>query len=690
MGYLEDINDCIKQDNISQMLAEMMALISNSEEKATAMKNQRWYQRMIKTVFGKNKVTVNEIKENTAKLTAYMSMSIAELYRRDMIDKKMTVVLGDRINELIKENNESKELLRDISNELNLKMDSIDSYHMLMEEIRDDKFGNDPILASYQIIALIGSRMLNDERKREDIVRSLKNKGIISGNQYTLTDLLTKLTCLNDDQSSILYMSLQSAENEFFVRCICHFIEQYNFESESKKQFVIVNKIIENILSEEEAHDAEVTTIGYFESILEAKKNAISIRNGNTDNMKCLEVDEEIEHPFGDVETVNKSYLNPVLGNRVELSNLLALSIYNMDVQVRCITDTFVVVTDKSFVYKINKNTSEKQKIYGFNSNHTYLGFVGQGDLLFFSHGDNILFCDLINSDTCEKIFQIPENYLRLNKNDNKSKNKKYAIKEIAYVHNCLLFILQAGEYASYDILTSLDLENMSYGILSKYSEDSYIKAMKTYKDNIYIIRNFSDKTMQLYLVNPKFKLEIPVAENIDLLYSQLDSAPALTLNDFTIFDNRGILLFSKSAFLTNKTSEYIVYVVDDITDNSVTVKSIKQSSVNGESVMKGITLYHNGLIYVQYGGKYPLVCRNVFTGNKTVIVNSHGGKSGYDGNLSERAFQFFSQTTIKALNGLDLGHYARNYTLIDHWIFTNPEGAPQNRLPLDIDSFLT
>ena len=85
---IEDVNYLCQQSSgrINIILSGMIALMNDTDGKVAMLESQKWFQRMVKTVTGKNKLTQDEIQKNHDKLNAYMSQAIAELYNRNCIE----------------------------------------------------------------------------------------------------------------------------------------------------------------------------------------------------------------------------------------------------------------------------------------------------------------------------------------------------------------------------------------------------------------------------------------------------------------------------------------------------------------------------------------------------------------------------------------------------------------------------
>ena len=157
---MEDVNYLSQQSSgdINMILSGMIALMNNTDDKVATLDSQKWFQGMIKTVTGKNKITLNEIQKNHDKLNAYMSEAIAELYIRNCIDHKVIMSLGTQLNELYANNLQLKQMLGAFVSKLNKKIDSIDNFHMLITEIDQGGYCEDSPLISKPFISVVTLR----------------------------------------------------------------------------------------------------------------------------------------------------------------------------------------------------------------------------------------------------------------------------------------------------------------------------------------------------------------------------------------------------------------------------------------------------------------------------------------------------------------------------------------------------
>ena len=206
----EDVNYLIQEskENIEKVTVEMISLMNDSNKKLQTIESQNWFKRMVKTVTGKNTLSKNEIKANSEKLNFYMIDVISELYKRQVVEQRVILSLSRNINNLIKEqNNIYKELyntkyimgsfvkklnekLINLTQKLNNKVDSIDNFYMLIDEIRLGTFTHINFLVA---ICMILSKV------DENNIKELDNKKI-----RLLEENMKKMDIINDDKIDII------------------------------------------------------------------------------------------------------------------------------------------------------------------------------------------------------------------------------------------------------------------------------------------------------------------------------------------------------------------------------------------------------------------------------------------------------------------------------------------------------
>jgi len=307
---IEDMNYLAQQSQgkINMILSGMTALMNDTEDKTEKIEKQNWFQRMVKTVTGKNRATREEIKQNHDKLNAYMSQAIAELYNRNCIDSQVMISLGTQLNELYAEHLQLKQMLGAFVVKLNEKIDSVDSFHMLNTEIEQGVYSdNEKIIAICKVMSQFDNRIMEEPRKLDILRRSMEKQEIITEDEVLLTDYLMDIMNISVDEIGKIYLELSTIRSDFFANLILGVIEDYHFLPDMQRKMMKKEKIIGNLIQREGLDDTITLSINEVydnfinskievkeglipvESIQNQRGNQISYNNNNNLEMKKAE-----------------------------------------------------------------------------------------------------------------------------------------------------------------------------------------------------------------------------------------------------------------------------------------------------------------------------------------------------------------------------------------------------------------
>ena len=289
MVSTEDMNYLAQQssDRISMILAGMTSLMNDTDQKVEVMESQTWFQRMVKTITGKNKLAKEEIQQNHDKLNAYMSQAMAELYNRDCINQEIMMSLGTQINELYADHLQLKEMLGAFVTKLNEKIESIDNFHMLNTEIEQGVYsGYESIVAICLVMSQMDKRVLEDNRKLDILKRSMQNQGILEQSDMMLTDFLLSIINMPDDKVGLIYMELGSIPENFVAKLVLDTIESYHFLPDMAKKMKNKNSVVESIITGNQLDDGIALNIAdvyndFMESKCNISYNVVQIENRN-------------------------------------------------------------------------------------------------------------------------------------------------------------------------------------------------------------------------------------------------------------------------------------------------------------------------------------------------------------------------------------------------------------------------
>ena len=291
---IEDMNYLTQQsgNKLNLIISGMASLMNDTENKVTAMESQNWFQRMTKTLFGKNKATKEEIRRNTDKLNSYMTEALSELYNRNLIDEKIIMSLGIQLNELYKEHLQLKQMIGAFVDKLNKKIERIDNYHLLIKEIELGEFSKEaPIVELCKIMSQLDKTTIQDDRKMGILKKELIQYNVVTEEEVLLIDYLKSLLEIPMDEVGAIYLELQTMKDNFMAALAISMIEKYHFLPEMTKKLKNKNKIIEEVIVEQELDENVALGTEYiFDEFVNSKiqvyNNFINIKQNNIQNSK--------------------------------------------------------------------------------------------------------------------------------------------------------------------------------------------------------------------------------------------------------------------------------------------------------------------------------------------------------------------------------------------------------------------
>jgi len=260
----EDLNYLAQQSsgNLNMILSGMTALMNDTDNKVAMMENQTWFQRMCRTISGKNKMTQQEIQRNHDKINMYMSQAMTELFEQQCIDRQIMMSLGNQLNELYAENLQLKQMLGAFVTKLNEKIESIDNFHMLNTEIEQGIYsGYSPIVAICKILSQMDKRCIQDYRKMNILQRTMSNQNILSDAQTTLADYLMSIAEIPMDEVGTIYIELGSLRGNFMANIILNMIENYHFLPDMARKLKSKQSLVENVIVSEQLEPSITLTI---------------------------------------------------------------------------------------------------------------------------------------------------------------------------------------------------------------------------------------------------------------------------------------------------------------------------------------------------------------------------------------------------------------------------------------------
>ena len=291
ISVLSDMNSAELNVVVAQMVSLTNALVSGKNDidsMVESLEKQTWYKRMLFTLIGKNKATKEEIAQKKDQISVYAVQAIGTLYEMGKIHEDIISSLGQKINDIyhqitlnsfeqimIKDSIINlKDMVETITVKLNNKIEKVDSFTMLNEEIKQGIYNNDNIMISVcGILSHLNIDVLKDERKMEIIKRSISEMNVFSNTEKPLITFMNDVAAIPVDKTGIAYLELSLMSDNLFASIFSIFMEKYNMlpkiERMAKKKDVIAKNIFDEF--DEIDENAELSSIDLFNYFIESK-----------------------------------------------------------------------------------------------------------------------------------------------------------------------------------------------------------------------------------------------------------------------------------------------------------------------------------------------------------------------------------------------------------------------------------
>lgn len=275
----EDLNYLAQQSagNLNMILSGMTALLNDTDNKVAMLESQSWFQRMCRTISGKNKMTQQEIQQNHDKINLYVSQAMTELFEQQCIDRQIMMSLGNQLNELYAEHLQLKQMLGAFVSKLNEKIESIDNFHMLNTEIEQGVYSScSPIVGICKILAQMDKRCIQDYRKMNILQRSMASQGILNDTQTTLADYLMSIAQISVDDAGAIYIELSSIRGNFMANIILRMIENYHFLPDMARKLKNKQALVESVIANEQLEPSITLSIkDVYDDLVNSKLDMI-------------------------------------------------------------------------------------------------------------------------------------------------------------------------------------------------------------------------------------------------------------------------------------------------------------------------------------------------------------------------------------------------------------------------------
>ncbi|MCL1859256.1 MAG: hypothetical protein FWF92_08490 [Oscillospiraceae bacterium] len=232
------------RDETERIVSGMTSIIDANEETLSALQNQQWFQRMWYTASGKNKATVKEMEQNRDKLATYSVQVLHRLMEETRISDAIISNLTIRLNEIYSSHLKLQEMMCDIMNKLNEKIESVDNYHNLITDIQNRKYDSRKIFANLlKILSRFDKRTFSNEEYLIRIKETMEKNRFNFSKTISIYDCAEQILTLSEESVGQVYLFAQNHTEIIFIQFACRLIEQYHFEPKSNRRIVRNNAI---------------------------------------------------------------------------------------------------------------------------------------------------------------------------------------------------------------------------------------------------------------------------------------------------------------------------------------------------------------------------------------------------------------------------------------------------------------
>mgnify|MGYP004654030795 CR=1 FL=1 len=238
-------------DNLNMILAGMTSLMEENNDNIHMLENQNWFQRMSRTISGKNRMVQQDIAHNHDKINLYVTEALGELYSRNCIDHEIILGLGNKVNELYEKQVEIKQIIGAFAQKLNQKIESIDNYHMLIEEINQGIYSSQGQFVSIsKIMSQLDLRTVKDNRKMEILIRAMREQKIIENKEISFCFFLEETLKLSEAEAGVLALFFGNIRDEYVAEIAEKIIYTYYTMPEKIRKMKSKRSVVESVLKD--------------------------------------------------------------------------------------------------------------------------------------------------------------------------------------------------------------------------------------------------------------------------------------------------------------------------------------------------------------------------------------------------------------------------------------------------------
>lgn len=232
---------CLKnKEDTSMIVAGMVAIIKGNESALEKMKNQKWFERIWYTITGKNKATVEEMRQKRDDLNKYLVKIISRIANMVEINSIQAAEISSAILTLDNDFREMKVSVDKIARALNDKILSLDTFTFITNDIRNGKYPADkPLLSLIDIMSQIDGRTAKDQKRLRQLKETMESCGFSFNDKINAREYAEQVFSLPEEKVGRILLFCQNlSERSRFLVYTCNLIENYFYLSETDRDVV--------------------------------------------------------------------------------------------------------------------------------------------------------------------------------------------------------------------------------------------------------------------------------------------------------------------------------------------------------------------------------------------------------------------------------------------------------------------
>lgn len=230
---------CVDNAETSKIIAGMTAIVNNHEAALEQMKNQKWFQRIWKTITGKNKATVQEMQAKRDILSKYTVMVIEKLLNMTSVNAQMSADLSYALSVACEQLIELENSVKQLAYKLNEKINSVDNFHQLITQIQNGKYSKKALLGLIEIMIQIDYRTASDLNKMKLLKETMETHGFDFTESFNAEKFADEILSMPEEEVGYIYLFCQKFPENRFLNYACRLIENYFYQIKTNREIVL-------------------------------------------------------------------------------------------------------------------------------------------------------------------------------------------------------------------------------------------------------------------------------------------------------------------------------------------------------------------------------------------------------------------------------------------------------------------